>query len=122
MQGEIPPSKPPELPPDFLEFWDAYGKKGSRRESLASWTKLKPNPELAAEVIAAAKKYRAAHTDDPQFQKDGQRWLKNEGWNDEIVPRKDDTKRTGIWAQDYSPENYATKGQIDEYGFPVSNP
>ena len=76
----------PDLPPDFLEFWEAYGKKGSRRESLARWIKMKPTPEMAAEVIAAAKAYRAAHTDDPKFQRDAQRWLKHEGWNDELPP------------------------------------
>lgn len=73
--------------PRFLQFWEAYGRKGSRKQSLAEWVKLKPTDEMAAEVTAKARAYRAAYAADPQYQKDGQRWLKHAGWMDEIVPR-----------------------------------
>jgi len=72
--------------PRFDQFWQAYGRKGSRKQSLAAWVKLKPTDEMAAQVIAAAKAYRAAKAGDPKFQRDGQRWLRDEGWNDEVMP------------------------------------
>lgn len=73
--------------PKFEAWWEAYGRKGSRKQSLAEWVKLKPTDEMAAEVTAKARAYRAAYAADPQYQKDGQRWLKHAGWMDEIVPR-----------------------------------
>lgn len=77
--------------PRFLQFWEAYGRKGSRKQSLAEWVKIKPTDEMAAEVTAKARAYRAAHAADPQYQKDGQRWLKHAGWQDEIIPRNSTT-------------------------------
>lgn len=74
-----------EIDPRFLRFWEAYGRKGSRKQSLAQWKRLRPTDEMAAEVIAAAKVYRASQAHDPKFQRDGQRWLRDEGWNDQVV-------------------------------------
>lgn len=72
--------------PRFDQFWQAYGRKGIRKQTLAVWVKLKPDDELAAKITAAAAAYRAAKSGDPKFQRDGQRWLRDEGWNDEVTP------------------------------------
>lgn len=72
--------------PRFDEFWQAYGRKGSRKQAMAVWVKLKPDDELAAKITAAAAAYRKAKAGDPKFQRDGQRWLRDEGWNDEVMP------------------------------------
>lgn len=72
--------------PRFDEFWQAYGRKGSRKQTMAVWVKLKPDDELAAKITAAAAAYRKAKAGDPKFQRDAQRWLRDEGWNDEVMP------------------------------------
>lgn len=101
--GEGIPSPEPQTPradalgtdaPSFADFWAAYGSKGSRKQAQAAWDKLKPTAALAEEIIGAAKAYRAANEAAPQFQKDGQRWLKHEGWRDAIVPRTPTGPRT----------------------------
>lgn len=76
-----------ESDPRFDEFWQAYGRKGSRKQSLAQWRKLRPTDALAAEVTSKARDYRTAFAGEPRYQKDGQRWLRDEGWKDEIMPR-----------------------------------
>lgn len=72
--------------PRFDQFWQAYGRKGSRKQTLAIWTKLKPDDDLAAKITTAAAAYRTAKAGDPKFQRDAQRWLRDEGWNDEVMP------------------------------------
>lgn len=75
------------LPEDFLRFWSAYGKKGNRKKALEEWKKLKPLPELVEVIATRATSYRQS-VEHPKYQKDAERWLKYEGWNDEIVTAK----------------------------------
>lgn len=81
-----PPAVEPEPPPDFLRFWEAYGRRGSRKQSLAAWQKLHPTPEMVEQMVAAATRYRAS-VSAPNYQRHAERWLRDEGWND-TVPSK----------------------------------
>lgn len=72
-----PPDDPPE---DFGRFWDAYGKKRGRAETLAYWLRMSCRDRAAAlEGVAA---YVEANPD-PVYRKDPVRYLRRRAWEDE---------------------------------------
>jgi hypothetical protein len=77
----------PALPADddlelFEEFWEGYGKKVGRKETLARWKGMtQVQREAATDGVAA---YVAA-SPDPKYRKDPVRYLKGEHWNDAPV-------------------------------------
>jgi hypothetical protein len=81
------PEREPEPPSDFLRFWEAYGRRGSRKQSLAAWLKFRPTPEMVEQVVTAAARYRGS-VSAPTYQRHAERWIRDEGWNDQIVPSK----------------------------------
>lgn len=88
---------------DFEIHWEAYGKKGNRKTSLAKFGKL------TLDQIALLKihlpKY-VASTPEKKFRKNFESYLFQECWNDEVVTSKPD-KHSGFKDRDYSTD--ATK-------------
>lgn len=79
----------------FEEFWSAYNKKRGKKKSETIWNKKVTTDELAEEIINKAKLYSS--TRETQYQKDPERWLRDECWNDEELKRdipefEDDSK------------------------------
>lgn len=68
------------VPPGFAEFWNAYGKKNGKANSIQQWKKLKPNAELVQTIVSAATIYSAST--EPKYRKDPERWLKDRRWED----------------------------------------
>ena len=68
----------------FDEFWSVYDKKVSRAKAEKEWAKIAVNNDLLNTIIVAARNYVKSKPD-KQFRKDPERWLKNRGWEDEIV-------------------------------------
>lgn len=72
-----PPDDPPE---DFGRFWDAYGKKRGRAETLAYWRRMSCRDRAAA--LSGVEAYVAANPD-PVYRKDPVRYLRRRAWEDE---------------------------------------
>ena len=68
----------------FDEFWSIYDKKVSRAKAEKEWLKIGVDDDLLQTMILAARNYVKSKPD-KQFRKDPERWLKNRGWEDEIV-------------------------------------
>lgn len=68
----------------FDEFWSVYDKKVSRAKAEKEWLKIGIDDDLLETIILAARNYVKSKPD-KQFRKDPERWLKNRGWEDEIV-------------------------------------
>lgn len=67
--------------PPFDTFWTAYLRKGSRKISEERWSKLPAADRQAAiDRIPDYFTYRP----DPQFRKDGERYLKDRVWEDDF--------------------------------------
>lgn len=71
----------------FMEFWTAYPRKKSKGDAEKAWLKLKPDEQLASQIIAAVE--RATTSED--WTRDGGKfipypasWLNAKGWEDEL--------------------------------------
>ncbi len=65
----------------FKDFWEGYGKKVGKSDTLKVWKRLsRVQQESAAD---GCKAFTAAHPD-PKFRKDPVRYLRGECWEDEI--------------------------------------
>lgn len=71
----------------FTEFWTAYPRKKSKGDAEKAWLKLKPDEQLASQIIAAVE--RATTSED--WTRDGGKfipypasWLNAKGWEDEL--------------------------------------
>ena len=80
----------------FDEFWAIYERKGTKKQAMAKWKKLKPSIELQLSIYDAARLY-VQSTPDVQFRKNAETWLNNECWNDVIHTAK--PKPKGFFAQ-----------------------
>lgn len=78
-RGELEPS------PEFLAFWDAYGKKTKRPDALRAWVKAVRKAEPEA-IIRVAVAYRAAleRLGKLDYQPHPATWLNAEQWNDDL--------------------------------------
>jgi len=70
----------------FERFWEAFDKKIERKKAVDVWKKIRPDDALTEMILRAATAYREA-TPDKSFRKGAFRWLRDEGWTDEIVKR-----------------------------------
>lgn len=70
-----------EIPAGFVEFWDAYGKKVGKPNSIKEWKKINPDQELIDLILTAAKKL-CADRPEAKYRKDPERWLKSRMWED----------------------------------------
>lgn len=71
----------------FETFWDAYGRRGNRKDALKAFAKVNPDHELLGRILDAVARWRRSRQwRDRQFQPHASRWLNAEGWNDEVPP------------------------------------
>lgn len=70
----------------FEAFWEAFGYKKAKPNALKAWSKINPDAELLAKIVAAATAYRASISD-RSYQAYPATWLNARRWEDEIVQR-----------------------------------
>jgi uncharacterized protein YdaU (DUF1376 family) len=68
--------------PSFDDFWSLYEKKGSRKLSEAEWRKIGQRDREA--IMHRVPDYNRAKPD-KLYRKDGQRFLRDRTWEDEII-------------------------------------
>ena len=80
---------------DFLEFWSVYPLHRDKRKAQSAWRKsvvrlgatASANPaEAKAQIIAGAIRYRDDPNRDPSYTKYAEGWLNADGWEDEPLP------------------------------------
>lgn len=81
-QGKKERAREVEIWPTFLNFWDAYERKGNRKTAEAEWAKTTQAEREA--IMDNVPKYNASKPD-KQFRKDGERYLKHRVWEDAII-------------------------------------
>lgn len=71
----------------FESFWAAYPRRVGKADALKAWKRIKPNDELAQEMIAAIERQSTS----PQWLRDGGQyiphpstWLNQGRWEDEV--------------------------------------
>jgi len=66
----------------FEKFWDTYGKKTGKNNTIKEWNKLSTDDQrVAVDKVSAYVKDRP----DPKYRKDPERYLKNRLFEDEIL-------------------------------------
>lgn len=76
--------------PGFARFWNAYGKRRSKKDARAAWSQLNPSPELVDRICTALDwqfQQRDWMKDDGQYAPLPATYLRAERWTDE-PPRK----------------------------------
>jgi len=67
---------------EFLKFWKIYGCKGNKKTARKYWFNLSnKKKELAWDKVSDYVRSKPEKC----YRKDGEKWIKNECWNDEIV-------------------------------------
>lgn len=79
LEEKEPAREKPTIP--FEQWWTLY-RKGSRKLSAEQWDRLNDTDRKAC--IAATPAYLASKPD-PQYRKDGERFLRHRTWEDPIV-------------------------------------
>lgn len=80
-EGIIKPSNS-EMENEFQKFWALYGRKGNVKLSRRRWFSLSDKKRaLAMDKVDAYVK----STPEKCYRKNGEAWINQEGWNDEIV-------------------------------------
>ena len=95
----------PAYSQDFEDVWQLYGRKGSKKLSYPIWKKLSEAQRLAA--TEHIPKYTKSN--DKQFLKDFERYLKAELWESDVVNATDPKRR-----QKPTPQ-YSRQTLIDNY-------
>src|SRR5690606_27008256 len=78
--------------PDFERAWESYGRKGSKKMAFPYWKKLSPQQRQAAEEHIPA--YVASN--ERQYLKDFERYLKAELWESAVVPKSPTGKAPAV--------------------------
>jgi len=77
------PKTPTAYSEAFEVFWTSYparkGKKQGKKRAWGIWHKLNPTGALLTKIMAGA-----AAIKNEEYPKDAERWLKAEGWNDDL--------------------------------------
>lgn len=71
--------------PSFEDFWILYEKKGSKKLSEAEWRKISQRDKEA--IMQRVPEYIRSKPD-KIYRKDGERFLKNRTWEDEIIQQR----------------------------------
>lgn len=100
----------------FEEFYEAYGYKKSKAQSLKIWQRKKLD-DKAEQIIQAAHSIAKSRKQDPQFWKHPSTWLNQECWNDEEIPkingaggeiswntRLEHGRKGGTWFYEWGPQ------------------
>lgn len=67
----------------FDDFWQAYPRRVAKADARKAWDKLKPSPELEAQILAALEWQRQVW-DDPKYTPYPATYLRGERWEDEV--------------------------------------
>lgn len=96
-----PPAEAQEAPPeDFERFWNAYGKKRGRAETLRHWRGMTRKARDAALCGVAA--YVAANPE-PVYRKDPVRYLRHRCWEDENYVKPENRTQSHEPIREYLP-------------------
>lgn len=83
----------------FARFYDAYPRKKSRKAAEKAFTKLNPDEQLLAAILAGiGRAMTSGQWGDPQFIPYPASWLNAEGWRDEIQTEYSAAERAVIQA------------------------
>ena len=77
----------------FDQFWDAYDKKKGRPKCEGLWKKLKGDE---VELIFINLPNYVLSTPNKQFRSNPETWLRNKGWNDEVINNEQFNGQTKI--------------------------
>lgn len=80
-------TKTPSVPITFDQFYAAYPKKKGKQDAERAWNKLKPNSELAIEIIHSLERATKSQDwlkDEGQFIPYPATWLNGRRWEDEV--------------------------------------
>ncbi|MEY4384463.1 MAG: hypothetical protein RI995_2005, partial [Bacteroidota bacterium] len=102
----------------FDTFWNLYGKKVDKKNTLKKWSKLKEETKQA--ILLHVPKYVSA-TPDPQYRKNPDTYLNNCAWEDEIIlpavatpaPTASHPKRTPLPSHYQHPHHYYSACERD---------
>jgi hypothetical protein len=91
-RGGATPSLSHDQEEAFERFWQAYRKKTKKAEAREAWRELDPAPELAEEIIRAARRqsgWKCLERDRGQYIPAPAKWLRTERWTDEPASNED---------------------------------
>lgn len=96
----MPKVTPTPFDPDgFANFWASYPKKEAKKDAYKAWSKLRPSPELQAQMLTALSWQREQR----DWTKDGgtfvplpASWIRGERWTDERRLGVTETRRGGF--------------------------
>jgi len=83
----------------FACFWDAYPKKKSKGQAEKAWSKIKPNEQLLATMLAKIEQARTSvewTREGGQFIPYPATWLNAKGWEDEYTPPSQFSPQPGM--------------------------
>ena len=75
----------------FVEFWDLYDKKKGRPKCEGLWKKLKGDE---IDLIFSNLTNYVLSTPNKQFRSNPETWLRNKGWNDEVITNEHRTNQS----------------------------
>lgn len=81
------PNKPPISPKGFEQFWAAYPKKKSKGQAEKAFSKINPDEQLLATMIATIERAKTSEDwikDQGRYIPHPATWLNAKGWEDEI--------------------------------------
>jgi hypothetical protein len=83
----------------FACFWDAYPKKKSKGQAEKAWSKIEPNEQLLATMLAKIEQARTSvewTREGGQFIPHPATWLNAKGWEDEYTPPSQFSPQPGM--------------------------
>lgn len=80
-----PPPDNGVIPQDFLQWWKMYDKQINRKKCLNLWLKL--TEKERKDCIANTPLYVASTSDNKQFRKNPETFLRNKSFYDEVIIR-----------------------------------
>lgn len=95
-------------PEDFERWWCSYDKKVGKEKAKKLWDKLSNKDKKACMEYTPA---YVASTSEKQFRKNPETFLRNRSWNDEIIPRNNETEKQHLQQQRLA----AVANRIAEY-------
>ena len=87
----------------FESWWELYEKKGNKKKSLEKWLKL--NQDQRDKCFHVVSDY-VKSTPNKQYRKNGETYLNQEAWNDEIITPTNNQQpkmKNGFSDADYKP-------------------
>lgn len=80
----------------FETFWQHYPRRVAKGDARKAWEKLKPSPDLEAQMLAALE-WQRGQWDDPRYIPYPASWLRAERWEDEPPRVAEKPRQLGDW-------------------------